>query len=140
LFLGMADRTCWESRLIVKSPSLALFLVVNARIWPQWPSPLRNQLVSDPFDSRNGGWGKLGEQAQREISIIGTVPGLQCQSSATMAFSTQKSIEERPLCFSEWQLGHVGRAGSAGNLHHWQGSSLAMPKLFHSGHHHSQIK
>jgi len=161
LFLRMADGSSWESRLSVKSPSLARFLIANAKVWQQWPSPLRNELLSAPFVSWNGGLDMLGEQAHREISIIGTVPGCQCQSLATVAFSTQKSIEEHPfvswngswdmlgeqtqreifiigtvpgcqcqslatvafstqksteefpLCFSEWRMGHVGRAGSS---------------------------
>ena len=89
LLLGMAVGTSWESRLSLKSPSLARFLVVNAKahpqwpsplvhnaqVWQQWPSPLRNQLRSAPFVSRNGGWDQLGEHAQLEISIIGDVPG-----------------------------------------------------------------
>ena len=81
----------------MKSPSLARFLVANAKVWPQWSSPLKNEMLSAPFVSWNGGSDMLGEQAHREISIIGTVLGCQCQNLATVAFSTQKSTGERPL-------------------------------------------
>ena len=77
MFLGMAVGTCWESRLSGKSSSLAGFLAGNAKAVPQWPSPFTNQVRSAPFVSWNGGLDMLGEQAQREISIIGTVPGCQ---------------------------------------------------------------